>query len=45
MQISEPRATLTIDAIQAMLNAARRDGGRVLVEAKDILRLARGLND
>jgi uncharacterized protein YbjT (DUF2867 family) len=41
-----PNAIVTTEDIgQAMLNAARQNGGRVVVEAKDILRLARGLND
>ena len=41
-----PGLVVTTDNIgQAMLNAARQKGGRVLVEARDIQGLARGLND
>lgn len=35
----------TNDIGQAMLNAAREHGGRVVIEAKDIVRLARGFSD
>ncbi len=38
-----PGAIVTTDDIgQAMLNAVRQNGGHVVVEAKDIIRLARG---
>lgn len=38
-----PEAIVTTEDIgQAMLNAARQNGGRVVVEAKEIIRLARG---
>ncbi|PVZ20478.1 MULTISPECIES: NAD-dependent epimerase/dehydratase family protein [unclassified Pseudomonas] len=41
-----PGMIVTTDDIgQAMLNAARQRGGRVVVEAKDIVRLARRLSD
>ncbi|WP_035058313.1 NAD-dependent epimerase/dehydratase family protein [Andreprevotia chitinilytica] len=39
-----PDSIVTTDDIgQAMLNAVRQTGGRVVVEAKDIVRLARGM--
>lgn len=40
-----PNAVVTTEDIgQAMLNAARQSKGRVVVEAKDMIRLARGLD-